>query len=259
MIKSLLKKTWLWKIVLNSQVYSRFKNPTQFNQLKEELTFYKKFLHSHPYKNDLIFDVGANMGRKSFIFLKLTKRVIAFEPSVNLYQFLKKRFQMENIILFNCALGSSVSTLDLFIVEDNEAYNSLNKKHIESTATNRGIANKNNVKSTKVKVDILENFVQKFGLPKYIKIDVEGYEYEVIKGLKTPVPLLSFEVNLPEFRQEAIDTIDYLQTLSNNKYSYNFTSGFSWVSKDFLPATEAVSFLTSSSEPYLEIYVRMKK
>lgn len=259
MVISFLKKTWLWKKILNSQIYFKFKNPTQFKRFMEEFTFYKNFLHSHPYKNELIFDVGANMGRKSFIFLKLTKKVIAFEPSVNLYQFLKKRFQKENILIFNCALGSRISTLDLFIVEDNEAYNSLNKKHIESIVTKRGIANKNNVKSTKVQVELLENFVQKFGLPKYIKIDVEGHEYEVIKGLKTPVPLLSFEVNLPEFRQEAIDTITYLQTLSNNKYSYNFTAGFSWISEEFLSATKAVNFLTETSQPYLEIYVRMQQ
>lgn len=258
MIKSFLKKTWLWKIVLSSEVYSRFKNPTRFKQFKEEFTFYKTFLKSHPYKNDLIFDVGANMGRKSFIFLKLTKKVIAFEPSLTLYQFLKKRFEKENIILFNCALGSSVSTLELFVVEDNEAYNSLNKKHIELTATKRGIANKTNVKAIKVQVDMLENFVQRFGLPKYIKIDVEGYEYEVIKGLKTAVPLLSFEVNLPEFRQEAIDTIAYLQTLSSNKYAYNFTSGFSWLYKNFISAPDAVNFLNNTSHTYLEIYARKK-
>ena len=259
MIKSLIKRTWIGKKILASQIYYRFKDPSQFKKYKIEFSFYNEFLHSHPGKNDLIFDVGANMGRKSFIFLKLAKKVIAFEPSEKLFRFLKRRFQIDNVLLFNCALGSSVTTLDFFVVEGNEAYNSLNKKHIESTAIKRRIATRENIKLTKVKVEILENFIQKYGMPKYIKIDVEGHEYEVIKGLKTPVPLLSFETNLPEFRNEAIDTINYLQTISRNKYSFNFSADFSWISKDFLSANEAVKFLSNTSLPYFEIYVRMKK
>lgn len=259
MLKSFVKKTWLWKILLQSKLYYRLKYPAQFKKYQEEFSFYKEFLQSHPYKNELIFDVGANMGRKSFIFLKLAKKVIAFEPSERLFLFLKKRFKQENILLFNCALGSSVSTLDFFIIEGNEAYNSLNRKHIESTAKQRGVVTKNNVKPIKVKVDILENFIQEYGIPKYIKIDVEGHECDVIKGLITPVPLLSFEANLPEFRLETINAIRYLQTLSNNKYSFNFATDFSWISKDFLCANEAVKFLTNTSLPYLEIYVKMRK
>lgn len=259
MIKSFLKKTWLWKTLLNSQLYFRFKDPALFKQFNKEFSFYRKFLNTHPYKNELIFDVGANMGRKSFIYLKLVKKVVAFEPSEKLFRFLEKRFQHENFLLYNCALGSCVSTANLFIVEGNEAYNSLNRKHIDSTATNRGVVTQENVKLATVKVEILENFIQKLGVPKYIKIDVEGHEFEVIKGLKTPVPLLSFEANLPEFRDEAISAVHYLQTISNNRYSFNFTADFSWISRDFLSANEAIVFLSNTSKPYLEIFVRMKK
>lgn len=259
MNKSFIKNTWLWKRLIRSSIFYRFKHPAHFKKHKEEFSFYKKFLNSHPYKNDLIFDVGANMGRKSFIFVKLTKQVIAFEPSEKLFLFLKSRFQQENILVFNCALGSKVSTSDLFIVEGNEAYNSLSKKHIQSTATKRGVATKDNVKLKKVKVDILENFIEKYGKPKYIKIDVEGHEYEVLKGLKTPVPLLSFEANLPEFRRESIDAINFLQEISNNKYSFNFTEEFSWICQDFVTANEAINFLTGTSLSYLEIYARMIK
>src|SRR5690606_7912163 len=101
---------------------------------------------------------------------------------------------------------------------------SLSKKHIKTTATKRGISNINTVKIKKVKVQKLENFIKQFGVPKYIKIDVEGYEYEVLLGLETPVPLLSFEVNLPEFSEEAIKTLDYLDRLSKGKYKYNYST-----------------------------------
>lgn len=142
MLKLLIKSSWIWKKFISSDLYYRYKDPSRFKMYRVEYSFYKKILHSHPYKNDLIFDVVANVGGKSFIFLKLAKKVIAFEPSERLFRVLEKRFQQENVLIFNCALGSSVASIDFFIVEDNKAYNSLNKKHIESTATKRGIATK---------------------------------------------------------------------------------------------------------------------
>jgi hypothetical protein len=48
----------------------------------------------------------------------------------------------------------------------------------------------------------LEQMISTYGRPFYIKIDVEGYELNVLKGLQTAVPYLSFEVNLPDFRSE---------------------------------------------------------
>ncbi len=47
-----------------------------------------------------------------------------------------------------------------------------------------------------------------------MKIDVEGLEPSVIRGLRRPVPYLSFEVNLPEFRPEGLECVELLRTLT---------------------------------------------
>jgi FkbM family methyltransferase len=52
-----------------------------------------------------------------------------------------------------------------------------------------------------VKTTTLEELILTHDLPFFVKIDVEGYEASVIRGLQRPVPFLSFEVNLPEFTQ----------------------------------------------------------
>lgn len=104
---------------------------------------------------------------------------------------------------------------------------------------------------------MLENFICKFGLPKYIKIDVEGYELEVLKGLETPIPLLSFEANLPEFRVETIKSIEYLHNLSSGKYVYNFANDNFFLKEDFISKDEAIDYITTTKLHYLEIYVRM--
>jgi hypothetical protein len=44
-----------------------------------------------------------------------------------------------------------------------------------------------------VEVSTLDALIDSFGIPSFCKIDVEGYEYEVLKGLTQPIPSLSFE------------------------------------------------------------------
>ncbi len=257
MIKSYIKKSRLWKKISYSDLYQRLRFPGEFKKRQEEPNFYKNFLRNHPAKNNLIFDVGANRGHKSAVFSKLAKKVIAFEPSEKLYVHLKRRFEDTNISLFNYALGSSVFESEIYLVEDNEAYNSLNKKHIETTTTSRGIANLETVKRQDIKVEKLENFIEKFGTPKYIKIDVEGYELEVLKGLKTPVPLLSFEANLPEFCGETIQAIKYLAEISTNRYRFNFANDNYFLKEKFLNKEEAISFIRFTKLRYLEIFVKL--
>lgn len=257
MIKANLKKSQLWKRIINSDLYQRIKFPVKFEKQQKELNFYRKFLKSHPSKNRLIFDVGANRGNKSFIFSKLAKKVVAFEPSAKLFLFLKKRFKNSNVIIYDCALGSKISLSSFYIVENNEAYNSLNRKHIDTTAASRNIATFDTVKTEKIKVEIIENFITKHGVPKYIKIDVEGYEQEVIKGLTTPVPLLSFEVNLPEFCRESIEVITYLDALSNKKYKYNVSTNNSFLLKKFIEKDEIIGYLGTTNLSYLEVFVKL--
>ena len=51
-------------------------NPNYIKWLKKELFFHKKFLNNE----NLIFDLGANLGDKTYIFSKLSKKIICFEP-----------------------------------------------------------------------------------------------------------------------------------------------------------------------------------
>ena len=258
MFKAFIKKIIFWKKISNSDIYQRLRFPSEFKERQVEPNFYRKFLRSHPAKNKLIFDVGANMGHKSIIFSKLAKKVVAFEPSEKLFAFLLRRFKNSNITLFNYALGSSVSESKIYVVENNEAYNSLNKKHIETTTSNRGIATLDTVKSQIIKVEVIENYIQKFGEPKYIKIDVEGYELEVLKGLKTPVPLLSFEANLPEFYTETIESIEYLDKLSSGNYVFNFANDNFFLTEEFMSTKKAIKYIKESRLSYLEIFVKLK-
>jgi len=64
--------------------------------------------------------------------------------------------------------------------------------------------------------------MNQYGAPYYIKVDVEGFEPTVLRGLVRPVPFVSFEVNLPEFRQEGAACVALLDALDASG-SFNFS------------------------------------
>jgi hypothetical protein len=74
----------------------------------------------------------------------------------------------------------------------------------------------------KITVDVttLDELIKKFGNPQYIKIDVEGFEHEVILGLTRKSGIISFEFT-SEFIENAFKSIDYLFSLGYSDFNYS--------------------------------------
>lgn len=71
-----------------------------------------------------------------------------------------------------------------------------------------------------VEVTTLDALIKEFGMPSYIKIDVEGYELEVIKGLCSAIPLVSFEFT-PELLDVTHECIACLAQLGDIECNYS--------------------------------------
>ena len=63
--------------------------------------------------------------------------------------------------------------------------------------------------------------IKKYGIPNFCKIDVEGYELEVLKGLSKPIKTLSFEYTIPEFIDKDVDCNEYLNSLGKIVCNYS--------------------------------------
>jgi hypothetical protein len=169
---------------------------------------------------DLVFDIGSNLGDKSDVFLSLGSMVIAFEPQIECYEYTLNRFRdNKNFIAENLALDEKIGVSQIFIASYH-TISSMSEKFIEESKKNRFIGYSwDQVKE--VSTNTLDNMIIKYGKPNFIKIDVEGYELNVLKGLKTPIDTISIEYN-PELCSIAIDSIEYIDSLNNNKTLFNY-------------------------------------
>lgn len=203
------KVRWL----VHPQIYGE--NRKLFEGRKQ---FYGRFL----FPGDRVFDVGANLGNRVQVFLSLKNTVVAVEPQEYCYRFLKKKYA-NAITLLKLALGAEKGRMTMYINSTSSTVSSLSKDWIDSMKGER-FSNETWDQTAVVEVDTLDQLIAKYGKPKFIKIDVEGFEADVLKGLSVPVPVISFEYTTPEQTHKLYECLDLLQTLDAS-YACNYSAG----------------------------------
>lgn len=191
------------------------KHFSTWRQQKQQQSFYQQFID----KGDLCFDVGANMGSRTDTFCTLGARVIAIEPTQNCCQVLRKKFELNpNVNVLQIALGAQIGKGTLHLANYHEV-STLSTLFIEQYSHQE----KHHIlwdKTIQVPLSTLDQLIQDYGLPKFCKIDVEGYETEVLKGLSQPIPFISFEYN-NRLKNKALECLQILSKFPN--LSYNFS------------------------------------
>ena len=156
-----------------------FKNYGDFNRTGE-----KKFIRLIKDEINLSLDIGANVGNYTKLILQETNsKVISFEPLPDAYrelENLKKDFS-ERLEIFNIAISNENKKQDLHFSNEKSEKASL-MKHLEKLSF-VGKANKNKISVEVKKLDDLKNIL-KNQIIDFIKIDTEGYEFEVLDGAK---------------------------------------------------------------------------
>lgn len=179
-------------------------------------------------ENDLCFDIGANMGSRVASFLMLKAKVVAVEPQEDCIKELKKTFHNQPVYIEKKGVGAKAGT-EQFFMADNSLISSFSKNWIEVMKDKH---QKNNWdKSEQVEMTTLDLLIEKYGIPEFIKIDTEGYETEVLKGLSQPVKNLSFEYTLPDPQQKALACIDTIENIYDQNARFNISAEESYALK----------------------------
>lgn len=156
-------------------------------------------------KDSVIFDIGANIGQHSIIFSLHGSHVYSFEPNNFIFEQFVKSISLNgisNITPLNYGIASEENVYDLYV----------NPKNVG----NATLIKKNDFKHIKVNIKTLENFHQHIDKVDFVKIDVEGFELEVILGNQgffekfKPFVWLEFT---PEWYKESKFTLTQLDDL----------------------------------------------
>lgn len=144
-------------------------------------------------KGGVIFDVGANIGEWSLYCLQIAPQVELhlFEPSAFTYSRLLENTWPQNVNINNFGLGEKIETLSLHLFDDASGMNSLYAR--------RGIGNHEIVKTEKIEIRTVDKYCEEHNIQKidFMKIDVEGHEFAVLKGAEKM--LSSQKISLIQF------------------------------------------------------------
>ena len=139
----------------------------------------------------VVLDIGANIGYYTTIFSKLLEKgeVISFEPDSNNFLLLKKNCElnkMSNIKLHKLACGNVNKSKNLFISTKNKGDHRTYRIEDE------------NRESKVISMVRLDDFLSDIKKLDFVKIDVQGYEFDVILGMRNliskfkPIIVLEF-------------------------------------------------------------------
>jgi FkbM family methyltransferase len=196
----------LWVLGLNkvtSPIWERLRGGQAVRQSRLMRAFYSSLLP----EGALVFDIGANVGTMTTIFASLDAKVVAVEPNPDCARHIERTTSRHAVHVLQAAVGERNGLAELEVSDRKDKMSSLSREWREAVSNgNRNYAAMWNRKLT-VPMITLDSLVERYELPFYIKIDVEGYEDHVIKGLSSCPPLLSFEFN-SMFLEPALRALD---------------------------------------------------
>lgn len=203
---------------LRPHAASRHTNPLEeFTEHDRAMVqFYSQFVRP----GDLCFDVGANTGNRVKIFLKIGARVVAVEPQDDCVRILKQKYGTnQNLKLVQTALGASEGKAEM-LISDASTISSFSPEWVQSVKTSGRFPGHTWDRKQIISITTLDQLISKYGQPSFIKIDVEGFEFQVMSGLSKPIKSLSFEF-VPEFLEAARSVISHLRRLGDARFNYS--------------------------------------
>ncbi len=172
---------------------------------------------------DLIFDIGAHVGDRTGVFHAMGARVVAVEPQPAAYGWLKLRYgRTAGVTLVRAALSDAPGPVMLHLNLANPTVSTASPGFIAAAEGADGWEGQHWDQTIAVPGMTLDALIESYGMPAFVKIDVEGFELHVLNGLTCPLPALSFEFTTIQ-RDVAVACLNRIGSLGS--YRFNVALG----------------------------------
>jgi FkbM family methyltransferase len=182
-------------------------------------TFYARLIRS----GDLCFDLGAHVGNRVRSWRSLGARVVAVEPQPALVRILRLLYGRDReVSVIAAAIGEREGTLTLHLNLANPTISTSSDAFIERARRAPSFRGQQWRERITIPAMTIEALIRIHGVPRFIKIDIEGHEPEALRGLSQPVFGLSIEF-VPMTRISTEAALDRLMQLGD--YAFNASYG----------------------------------
>jgi FkbM family methyltransferase len=209
----------------------------------------------------LCFDIGANIGQRVEAFRGQGFRVIAVEPQDACFSLLASRFRTDPGVKLVKKAAGKTSGRAMMMISDTNTLSTLSKDFIAATKQSGRFQGITWSKNQEVEVTTLDELIAQYGVPDFVKIDVEGFEQEVIQGLSRPISLMSIEW-VPELTNVTLGCIDHLSRLGCASFNLSWLesgrlSSQRWSTREEI--TEILHLFRSETYLFADLYIRFEQ
>lgn len=224
---------------------------------RRQRRFYGQFLQP----GDVAFDVGAHVGNRLRLWTQLGARVVGLEPQPHLMDLLQRLYgRSSHITLLPQAVAAQPGEATLYLSPRTPTVTTLSRDWISRVRADASFARVSWDTAVRVEVTTLDALIARFGLPAFCKIDVEGYELEVLRGLSRPLPALSFEY-LAAALDLARACVRYLDALGPYRFNWSAGESHRWGSPRWLTAAAMIAALPTAAAKHHsgDVYARLEE